>query len=191
MVDLSGVSATRRRLTGKRAETVRRLSEAATEVLGRTEYSEVTLQAIATEAGVARATAYIYFASKEHLVAEVYWQRLLASEPAQPFSSDPVDRVVAVLRSLVMVAGDEPRFAFAVSQALLSADSDVTHLRFEISREIHRRIVAALGDDADATTVTLLELVYTGAMVRGGTGLVSFDAVADTVEVAARRILAV
>ena len=34
---------------------------------------------VAAEAGVGAATAYTYFSSKEHLVAEVFWRRLAAS----------------------------------------------------------------------------------------------------------------
>ena len=50
----------RRRLTGKRADTVKRLTQAALDLLREVGYHELTLQAVATRAGVVRATLYIY-----------------------------------------------------------------------------------------------------------------------------------
>lgn len=53
-----------------------RLAEATVKVLRKQEFSGLTVRSVAAEAGVGTATAYTYFASKEHLVAEVFWRRL-------------------------------------------------------------------------------------------------------------------
>ena len=59
------------------------LTEAAVAELIETGYAALTVRNVARRAGVAPATAYTYFASKEHLVAEVFWRRFSATEPAK------------------------------------------------------------------------------------------------------------
>ena len=75
------LESTRRRLTARQADTVDRLGRAAIEFLRREGFTGLTVRRVAAEAGVGAATAYTYFSSKEHLVAEVFWRRL-ASSPA-------------------------------------------------------------------------------------------------------------
>lgn len=189
MSDGAPVESARRRFTGKRADTVLKLSRATLEVLRDVGYQELTLQAVAAQAGLARATAYTYFSSKEHLVAEVYWRRLTSGESADSDSRDVVERVVAVLRHLALVLSDEPALAHAVTVTMNSADPDVQLLRLQIGRLIHDRIAVAVGEDGDSEAVLLLELVYTGAMVRASTLGTSSSDVADQLEAAARRVL--
>ena len=183
------VESTRRRLSGKRADTVRRLSRATVEVLREVGYHELTLQAVAAQAGVARATAYTYFSSKDHLIAEVYWRRLATEQPPESTSADVKTRVIAVLRRLAFLVADEPALADALRVVINSSDPDVELLRAEIAKRTHELISAAVADDADEETVALLELVYTGAMVRAGTGLASSADVTDQLEAAVRRML--
>ena len=82
------LESTRRRLTAKQADTVDRLGRAAVELLCREGFAGLTVRRVAAEAGVGAATAYTYFSSKEHLVAEVFWRRLVASPPAAHESDD-------------------------------------------------------------------------------------------------------
>ena len=145
---------------------------------------------VAAQAGMARATAYIYFSSKEHLVAEVYWRRLAGIEPLDNDSPDAADRVGAVLRQLALLVADEPAFGNAVAKSLFGDDLDVVELRTQVGRVIHKLIAGAVGTAGDAQVVELIELVYTGAMVRAGTGHMSYGEVADQLEAAALRILA-
>lgn len=182
--------ATRRRLTAKQAATVERLGRAAVDVLSRQGFAGLTIRMVAAEAGVGAATAYTYFSSKEHLVAEVFWRRL-ASSPAPPFhSADPIDRVVLVLRNIALLVADEPELAGAVTTALLGRDPDVEHLRFRIGREIHERLCSALGAQADSEIVELLEQLYAGALVRAGMGYASYMEIATKLERSARLLLA-
>lgn len=183
-----GAEATRRRLTEKQAETVDRLTAAAVEVLSREGYSSTTIRLVAVAAGVGTATAYTYFSSKEHLIAEVYWRRLAATGMPDLDGLDRVDRVVAVLRQISMLIADEPALAGAVSNALLGGDPDVKHLRVRIGAEIRRRIEAALGSE-DQESLDILELLYSGALLRGGMGHMSYAEVADLLEASVRRVL--
>lgn len=168
-----------------------RLGRAAVEVLSREGFSGLTIRMVAAEAGVGAATAYTYFSSKEHLVAEVFWRRL-ASTPAPPDDSpDPVDRVVSVLRHIALLVADEPELAGAVTTALLGKDPDVEHLRFRIGREIHQRLSTALGAhcDSDADVIESLEQLYAGALVRAGMGYASYTEIASRLEASARLLL--
>lgn len=75
---------TRRRLTQQQAETVDRLTAAAITVLRDKGFADLTVRMVAAEAGVAAATAYTYFSSKSHLVAELFWRRLDAVPTSPP-----------------------------------------------------------------------------------------------------------
>ncbi|MGW4634483.1 TetR/AcrR family transcriptional regulator [Nocardia sp. NPDC004415] len=183
------IEATRRRLTEKQADTVDRLTVAAVRVLAREGYSGTTIRLVATEAGVGTATAYTYFSSKEHLISEVYWRRLAALPTPAESGEDPATRVVAVLREVSMLVADEPALAGAVSSALLGDDPDVRHLRLRIGKEIRRRLGDALGAP-DPERLAALELLYSGALLQGGMGLLSYAQVADLLATCARRLLA-
>jgi len=180
---------TRRRLSGKRADTVLRLSRATVEVLREVGYHDLTLQAVAARAGTARATAYTYFSSKDHLIAEVYWRRLATEQPPESHSTDVKARLIAVLRRLAFLVADEPALADAMRVVINSSDPDVELIRGKIARRTHQLISTAAGDDADAETVGLLEVFYAGAMVLVGAGLLSRADIAEQLETAVRRVL--
>lgn len=183
------MEATRRRLTEKQADTVDRLTRAALEVLAREGFAGLTVRMVAATAGVGTATAYTYFSSKEHLVAEVFWRRLAATQSPVDGLTDPTLRVVAVLRQIAMLVADEPALAGAVTSALLGTDPDVSHLRTRIGTEIRKRLLDALGPDADLDIVETLELLYAGALVRAGVGYASYAEIADRLEKSALQVL--
>lgn len=183
------VEATRRRLTAKQADTVDKLTKAAVQVLAREGFAGMTIRMVAAEASVGTATAYTYFSSKEHLVAEIFWRRLVAAESPASTDDDPVTRVVAELRSIAMLVADEQEVSGAVTSAMLGRDPDVAHLRARIGAEIRTRIQRALGPDPDTDTVISLELLYAGALVRAGMGYASYADIADLIETSALKIL--
>lgn len=183
------LESTRRRLTAKQADTVDRLGRAAVEILRKQGFAGLTVRRVAAEAGVGAATAYTYFSSKEHLVAEVFWRRLAASRFAAHESGDPVGRVTEVLRHIALLVAGEPEFAGAVTTALLGKDPDVEVLRQRIGRDIRDRLAAALGPDTDPDVIDSLEMLYSGALVRVGMGYASYADVAQRLERSARLIL--
>ncbi|WP_328661512.1 TetR/AcrR family transcriptional regulator [Nocardia salmonicida] len=187
--DSISLEATRRRLTGKQADTVDRLTRAALVVLTRDGFSGMTIRLVAVEAGVATATAYTYFSSKEHLVAEIFWRRLLASGSPANEDPDPTVRVLAELRNIALLVAEEQELSGAVTGALLGSDPDVEHLRTRIGIEIRGRLARALGPDADNEVIEWLEMIYAGALVRAGMGYESYSEIADRIERAALRIL--
>jgi TetR/AcrR family transcriptional regulator, cholesterol catabolism regulator len=182
------VESARRRFTGKRADTVLKLSSATLEVLRDVGYQDLTLQAVATQAGLARATAYTYFSSKDHLIAEVFWRRMSSIEPAVG-ESDVVERVAGVLRDLAFIVADEPALAHAVAVTMNSGDPDVEQLRMQMGRFVHDLLTSAVGEDADPESLELLELIYIGVMVRAASGATPYSQVAGQLDAATRRIL--
>jgi AcrR family transcriptional regulator len=183
------LESTRRRLTAKQADTVDRLGRAAVELLNREGFAGLTVRRVAAEAGVGAATAYTYFSSKEHLVAEVFWRRLASAPPVGHESNDRATRVIDVLRHITLLMAEEPEFAGAVTNALLGRDPDVDALRQRIGRDIHDRLAAALGPDTDSDVVESLEMLYSGALVRAGMGYASYADIAQRLEKSARLML--
>ncbi len=168
-------AATRRHLSERQARTVHLLTEAAVAELIDRGFAGLTVRGVARRAGVAPATAYTYFGSKEHLVAEVFWRRLDA-QPPRDHSGDPLDRAAAVVLDFALVVAEETELAAACTVALLADDAEVRDLRARIGLEMHRRLTAALGDGTDPVVLQALELATTGALLQVGTGHLAYDA---------------
>ncbi len=182
---LPSTESTRRRLSTRQALTVHRLTVAAVEELREHAYEGLTVRNVAKRAGVAPATAYTYFTSKDHLVTEVFWRRLQSlHETSLGRRRSTAARVTATLSEYALLVADEPELASACSAAMLSTDPDVKHLRDRIGAELRRRLVAALGDDFDPAVLRTLELSVTGALIHAGMGHLSYsDLPADLAEV--------
>lgn len=171
---------TRRRLTDRQAATVQRLTVAAVAELRANSYDGLTVRNVARRAGVAAATAYTYFTSKDHLVTEVFWRRLEALElPAVDTSAPPAARVASVLHDVALLVADEPELAAACNVAMLGVDPDVKVLRDRIGLELRRRLQHAIGDRAETAMLRALELTVTGALVQAGMGHLTYRDLPD------------
>lgn len=171
-----GAEPTRRHLSDKQAQTVDRLVVAAVEELRASGYNGLTVRNVARRAGVAPATAYNYFTSRDHLVAEVFWRRLTAlPEPRFDGRIGAARRVSETMAELTLLVADEPELATACTVAVLASDPDVKVLRDRIGWEWHRRLEAALGDAADPVVLATLEFAVSGALLRAGMGHMGYD----------------
>ena len=168
------VEAPRRALTERQAETVQRLTEAAVDEVRDVGFDAMTVRSVAKRAGVAPATAYTYFASKEHLVTEAFW-RLLAvlPEPDVDGRRTISIKVVQAFADMSTLFVDMPELVSACTVAMVADDPDVKHLRDRVAYEIHRRFVIALGDDAEPGILEALDFAMSGALLRAGTGHMS------------------
>jgi AcrR family transcriptional regulator len=180
---------TRRRLTGRQADTVRRLTDAAVEEVRQMGFDGLTVRNVARRAGVAPATAYTYFTSKNHLIAEVFWRRLNTLPPVELSPAGPCERVIEVLREITLLVSDEPALAAACTTALLGSDPDVQELRLRIGATIRRRLQAALAPETDERLLNALEFAYAGALVHAGMGYTSYARIADRLAEVARLLL--
>jgi AcrR family transcriptional regulator len=164
----------------RQEETFRKVLTAGVEMLRESSYADLTVRAVAARAKVAPATAYTYFSSKNHLIAEVYLDLMRQVPYFTDVNDSTTTRVEKALRAMTLVIADEPEVAAACTTALLSGnDSAVTAVRDRIGAEIHRRIRSAMGPAADPRTVSALEMTYFGALVHAGSGYVSYREIAD------------
>ncbi|KAA1248618.1 helix-turn-helix transcriptional regulator [Mycobacterium simiae] len=162
------------------------------EILRENSYADLTVRMVAARAKVAPATAYTYFASKNHLIAEVYLD-LVRQVPYCTDVNDPLaTRVEQALRQLALVVADEPEVGAACTAALLGggADPAVRSTREHIGAEIHRRIASAIGPGAEEVTVSALEMAFFGALVQAGSGEFTYHDISDRLADVARLILA-
>ncbi len=191
-VTVLAAEATRRRLTPRQAAVVEQLVEAAADEARQRGYEGVTVRTVARRAGVAPATAYTYFASKDHLLAEVLWRRLEALPVAADDGStggDTGERVRAELRVLGLFMADDPTLAAACTTALLGSGPEVRALRVRFGAALHDRLGAALGDVGVESVLRSLDLAYSGAMLSAGLGHILFEDVPDALADTARLLL--
>lgn len=174
----SSAASPRRQLNARQSETVERLLAAALAELAEAGHEALTIRTVAQRAGVSPATAYTYFASKNHLYAEVFL-RAITERPDPSLSGTPLVRVQAVTRDMADFLADQPELAAAVRIALLGTDDDVARLRIEIGTEFLRRFAAALGEGADPVLVEALVLAFSGALLQAGMGLLTYAAMGD------------
>ena len=165
----------------RQEETFRKVLAAGMETLRESSYADLTVRMVAARAKVAPATAYTYFSSKNHLIAEVYLD-LVRQVPFFTDVNDPMPiRVHQALRHLALVVADEPEVGAACTAALLGGGTDpaVRAARDRIGAEIHRRIASAIGPGAQPGTVSALEMAFFGALVQAGSGQFTYREIAD------------
>jgi AcrR family transcriptional regulator len=164
----------------RQEETFRKVLAAGLEMLRESSYSELTVRAVAARAKVAPATAYTYFSSKNHLIAEIYLDLVQQVDYFTDVNDSTATRVEKTLRSMALTLADEPEVAAACTTALLSGnDPAVRTVRERIGAQIHRRIRAAVGPDADPRTLAALEMTFFGALVNAGSGAYTYHQIAD------------
>ncbi len=152
------------------------LVDAAVAEVTETGFDGLTVRAVARRAGVSPATAYTYFASKEHLLTEVFWRRLDALDPPAPSRRQRrADRVADAMRSVALLVADEPELAAGVTTALLAHDADVQVLRDRIGSAIGKRLADALGRDEDSRVAAVLTFTFIGALLSAGMGYARYD----------------
>jgi AcrR family transcriptional regulator len=164
----------------RQEETFNKVLAAGVEMLRESSYANLTVRAVAARAKVAPATAYTYFSSKNHLIAEVYLDLIRKVPYFTDVNVSRVERVEKALRSMALTVADEPEVAAACTTALLSgSDETVRSVRDRIGAEILRRIRSAVGPDADARTLAALEMTFFGALVNAGSGAYTYHQIAD------------
>jgi AcrR family transcriptional regulator len=185
-----GTEATRRRLSPRQAEVVSLLVQATEDEIDAVGYPGLTVRNVARRAGVAPATAYNYFSSKDHLLAEVLWRRMQGLAPADDDTGRSVhERVAEAVRAMVLFTTESPALVDACTVALLSATPDVKHLRDRIGADIHRRLAAAVGPGVDPLVVRVLETSFSGALLAAGMGHMSSTDIPAFVADAARLLV--
>jgi AcrR family transcriptional regulator len=159
----------RRLLSERQSSTVTALLDAALDELRETGFDQLSLRTVAHRAGVTHTTAYSYFTSKSHLVAELHW-RQLQQVPAVELASGAsfVERVRAAFSGPAAAMADEPALAQAVLNAFVTNEPNVLRVRDAIGEELSARLRAALGDLDEPKAHVALLTHYSGAMLVAG-----------------------
>ncbi len=169
---------------------------AATELADTGGYDAVTMKAVADRSGVALATIYRWFTSKDHLLAEALHAFVVDIDgllrDAPPTGATPADRLAAIMAIVGDHIAARPLLVAASTSALLGDDPNALALSGEFHLSIEGWIDLAAGDDelrhrADATE--LLEHVIFSSLISLARGLDSPRSVSERLERAARLLL--
>jgi AcrR family transcriptional regulator len=159
-------------------------------------YAAVTMQVIAERSGIGRATLYRYFASKDHLLAEVVlaWGAELTTQlrGRSLGALSPAERVGEVLFHVLDAARAERKLTGAVLTAATSPDPEAVRASLRLGSVIGGYLDVALGGGAGAEREELAQLighVFFSALVHMTTGRIAPEAAAAAVRAGARRLI--
>ncbi|MGD0312012.1 MAG: helix-turn-helix domain-containing protein [Acidimicrobiales bacterium] len=159
----------RRLLSERQTSTVTALLDAALAELRKSGFDQLSLRSVAHRAGVTHTTAYSYFTSKSHLIAELHWRQLQHVPSVRlPTTASFSDRVRAAFSGPATAMANEPALAEAVLSAFVTNEPNVLRVRDAIGRELSARVSAALGDQDQPKTHVALLTHYSGAMLVAG-----------------------
>jgi AcrR family transcriptional regulator len=153
--------------------TRQRLLAAARDLIEEGGYGSASVAAIAERAGVAAATLYRHFVSKEELFIEVFRDVCSGEERAMRAAADEagqgaVARLEAVLGTFARRALQNPRLAWALLAEPVDPLVDAERLEY---RERYASLVAAeLRAAIDAREIPSQDVAFTAAALVGGCG---------------------
>lgn len=159
----------RRLLSDRQSSTVSALLDAALTELRESGFDQLSLRSVAHRAGVTHTTAYSYFTSKSHLIAELHWRQIQQMPEVQPASGSPfADRVHAAFSGPATAMANEPALAQAVLGAFVTNEPNVLRVRDAIAEALSARLSSALGDRDEPKVHLALLTHYSGAMLVAG-----------------------
>ncbi len=179
----------RQQLNERQAATVRRLLDAGLAQLAEVGPEALTVRQVAVRAGVSPATAYTYFSSKNHLLAELFHRAIVDQTTPVSGAANAVERVQVVTRALSDLCERNPHVAAGANVALLGSDPDVERLRLRIGGEFVTRFDDALRESSTPELVDVLVLAFSGALLQAGMGLISYAELGDRLDTVVATIL--
>jgi AcrR family transcriptional regulator len=172
----------RRALNARQADTLDRLLAAAREELDAVGHEALTIRTVATRAGVSSATAYNYFASRDHLFAELFWRHLTESGPPPLTGRSSTRRLQQTTRHLAETISSAPALASAATKSLLGTDPAVEQLRVRVGTVFVDRFRTAIGDRVDNRVLETLLFAWQGALLQTGMGILTYPELADRLD---------
>jgi AcrR family transcriptional regulator len=170
-------SSPRRTLNERQAETVEKLFAAASQLLDEVGHEQMTIRMVAQRAGVSPATAYTYFASKDHLFSELFWRLFSAPPDLSLTARTPQARAHQVVTYLAGVIAGAPTLAAAVNKSMLASDPEVERLRLAVGGLWLQYFRDAIGEDEDV--LQALGFAFSGALLQAGMGLFAYEDLAE------------
>ena len=173
------------------------LIEAVTELVGDVGHEAVQMRDVAQRSGVALATAYRYFRSKEHLLGaalEEWQQRLTRRTMAagRAPQSDPLSGVLEYLRRAQRAFGRNPKMTALMLQMMTSTDPDVSAAIDRMNKtnaEMFERLLQGFPTEDIPNLSFVLNAILTSAITAMLARSMSLDEAQARVEWGARAAL--
>ncbi len=172
----------RRELHARQADTLDRLLAAARVELEEVGHEDLTIRTVAARAGVSAATAYNYFASRDHLFAELFWRHLADDELPRLTGRSSTRRLQQTTRHLAETISSAPALAAAATKSLLGNDPAVEQLRVRIGSVFADRFRTAIGEPVQPQVLETLLFAFSGALLQTGMGLFTYPELADRLD---------
>lgn len=174
-----------------------KIIEAVIDAISEVGYEAVQMRDVAQRSGVALATAYRYFRSKEHLLAAALedWQERLTRRvlSASRFADqDPLSGVLAYLRGAQRAFSRNRHMTALMLQMMTSNDPDVGSTIDRMNQtnaEMFERLLHGFPPDDIPNLSFVLNAALTSAITRLLSGRISLDESQARVEWAARALL--
>src|SRR4051812_33684188 len=168
----TGRLVTNRRLSAGQHERRQRVIEVASALAEQGGYDAVAMKDVAEQSGVALATLYRWFASKDHLLGEVLleWGARVAGDlrANPPDAPSGPERIIEFVRRLSAIVGTYPQLVGAVTSAMLSLDPNVLEHQDDFHEMVVDWIDTALGEldvPQRDTVIEVLEAVCFAAII--------------------------
>ncbi|QNJ90078.1 TetR/AcrR family transcriptional regulator [Mycolicibacterium fluoranthenivorans] len=169
--------------------TADRLLDSAILALRELPLTDVSLGAIAKQAGVPESAAAELFPSVSDVIVDICLRRIRGVDIATDATSGSVTRVTAQLTSAILLVAEEPAVAAACASVFLDPGQAGQRARDVIGFEIHRLIVSASGPWAWPEVRTTLELAFTGTLIQAAMGAMPYDVAVDRLRDAVHLLL--
>ena len=174
-----------------------KIIEAVVDAIGDVGPESVQMRDVAQRSGVALATAYRYFRSKEHLLAAALedWQERLTRRTVSAKTSDeqdPLSGVLTYLRRAQRAFSRNPEMTALMLQMMTSTDPDVSATIDRMNRsnaDMFARLLHGLPPGDVPNLSFALNAILTSAITRMLNGRMSLDESQMRVEWAARALL--
>ncbi len=185
-------------LTARQAERRQRVLRAASDLASEGGYDAVQVREVANRAEVALGTVYHYFKSKDHLLAALLLDWLVAFEQGveqQPAEGDAVlDRVTELLARATRSMQANPDLTAAVMTGFSSPGPEIAACESQLHETMARVLGSAFPIGVDERwrlgVIRTLEHVWYSVLLGWVNGWMPFDQARDELELAAWVLLA-
>lgn len=153
-----------------RPHTTERILAGARDLLAEGGIEGFTVPRVAERAGVARATVYNHFRSRDELVLRLLRTAMDRATVSVSAADTNQARAGAVAHAMVVAFSEVIGSPAASMSALTSTDKQLQHLQTEISVELTERFRAALSLEKDEVAATALMWSTVGLLLRASYG---------------------
>jgi AcrR family transcriptional regulator len=162
-------------------ETVERLYAEAASVLEEVGHEQLSIRVVAARAGVSPATAYTYFASKDHLFAELFLRHIESAGGIRATGDTPTARLQQWMRQIAALISEAPALAAAANRSMLGTDPEVERLRLVVGSLWDEAFRQAIGPDVEVEPRVLMTLRFalSGALLQAGAGMFNAEKLGD------------